>query len=559
MKEFVVLSLLPFAALAAERTFSVVTCGGVPRLAVDGVPCVGTAAMPSPKVAPGKSVTTLADFDRQGIRFYSDIWMMNDRRYLPRVWWRGEGDYDFGTFDALVKGLLDATPDGFVFPRIKLDPPDSWIAAHPEEMFAGTVRPESAAWRTLYRRMLRDMVAHVESAPYADRIAGYHLGALHCGEWVFHGGDYQLSLPADPVARRARSREITHNVAEAVVDAARFLRRLTHGRKLIGSFFGYVSYAHEDLFTVLESKSVDFFAAPPHYREIREIGHSGRSQAYYQASYRLHGSVYYEESDFRTFLSDPTCSFAPATRMRPLGESLAIMRRSIGKCLAGGWENWWFLLGGNATFSHPEMMATVRTGVEEQRRSLHTAWTPADVAVFTSPNEFATSVGAPDLDLRTALKVRMQTETLPSCGVTFDSYVLEDIADPRLPEYSVCFFPNAYTLTPALKAAIERCTNGPGKTAIFIREGEPVPDAAALREKFRAAGAHVWLDSGDILAAGRGYLMIHAASDGEKTIRLPNACDVHEIFGASPDRRNVSAITETLRKGETRVYRLMNF
>ena len=108
MKALVILMLLPLALSAAERTFSVVTCGGVPRLAVDGVPCVGTAAMPSPKVAPGKSVKALTDFDRQGVRFYSDIWMMNDRRYLPRVWWRGEGDYDFGTFDALVKGLEEA-------------------------------------------------------------------------------------------------------------------------------------------------------------------------------------------------------------------------------------------------------------------------------------------------------------------------------------------------------------------------------------------------------------------------------------------------------------------
>ena len=36
-----------------------------------------------------------------------------------------------------------------------------------------------------------------------------------------------------------------------------------------------------------------------------EGGHPGCSQAYHMASFRLHGKIFYEESDYRTFLSDP--------------------------------------------------------------------------------------------------------------------------------------------------------------------------------------------------------------------------------------------------------------
>ena len=82
------------------------------------------------------------------------------------------------------------------FPRIKIDPPDRWSDRHPEEimkvdMIPGrsvrTPRPESMAWRRLYRGMIKDMVAHVEKSDYADRIVGYQLGAFHCGEWFSTG------------------------------------------------------------------------------------------------------------------------------------------------------------------------------------------------------------------------------------------------------------------------------------------------------------------------------------------------------------------------------------
>ena len=82
------------------------------------------------------------------------------------------------------------------------------------------------------------------------------------------------------------------------------------------------------------------------------------------------------------------------------------------------------------------------------------------------------------------------------------------------------------------------------------------PDAAALRKAFREAGAHVWMETDDIVAAGRGYLMVHAASDGEKTIRLPSRCDVCELYGARKPLKDAIEIREFLKKGETLVYRM---
>ena len=575
-------------AKAAWNRASVVDVGGVPRFAIDGKPMTATAVMPSPAGKPGAAHKQLKAFRDAGAMLSSDVWTMHSKRYNPRQWWLGDGEYDFALFDALAKALVDASPDGFIFPRIKIDPPQKWCEAHPDEMMSDiSPCPESKAWRALYRRMLKDVVAHVEASSYAGNVIGYHIGAFSCGEWLtgeWKSAEYRAYIPSVPcgeedplppsevtAARRAAIEGRANAVADMLIDAASCVKELTDGRKLVGAFFGYPSIAHEKVSRVIRSGKVDFFAAPPHYFADREPGHSGRSQTYYQASYRLHGRVYYEESDFRTFLSVPAFSPPNQTRRRPLDESIGIVRRSIGKCLAGGWENWWFLLGGNDTFAAPELMESIRIGAKEERDTLFTArWTPAEVAVFTSADEYSTSAGTHAPGFRQACKGKLHRDALPACGVPFDSYELSDIADPRLPEYKVYVFPNAFTLSDEMREKIKERVCRAGKTAVWIyRAPEGLeagwrnvvlplsPTAAALRKTFREAGAHVWIDTDDVFAAGRGYVMVHASSDGGKTIRLKRPCDVSEIFGASPAHSNVTSISEWMKRGETRVWKIV--
>ena len=86
-----------------------------------------------------------------------------------------------------------------------------------------------------------------------------------------------------------------------------------------------------------------------------------------------------------------------------------------------------------------------------------------------------------------------------------------------------------------------------------------MPEPAApstVRNAFRDAGVHVWMDTDDVFSAGRGYVTVHASSDGNKKVELPEVSNVSEIFAASHDRKGVKAIRENMRKGETRVWRL---
>ena len=622
------------AATAKGEVFTVRRAAGVPRIAIDGVPVAGTAVIPWMGHRPGESTESLRPFhDIAGIRFSSDVWMVNSRNYPARHWWLDDGVYDWDLFDSLARGLTSASTNAYIFPRIKIDPPPKWFAAHPDELYTSRgqmliVRPDSAAWRALYRRMMRDMVAHVEASDYSERVMGYHIGALSCGEWIasplsktnfpsYLGASVDTHDPLPPyeisAERRKAIDELTSSIADAVIDSAECMRGLVGRKKLLGSFFGYLGLSHEKMRRVFDSGLIDFFASPPFYGKARDAGSAGMSQMLYPASLRLNGYVYFEETDYRTFLSE--LQFMPLTmvRPRPLDEAVNIIRRTIGRVLAEGYENWWFLLGGPKTFSHPRLMESIRIGAEAERRTLQTAqWKPAEVAVFTSADEYATSrmAMAYSNEFLNACVRSVFVNELPKCGVPYDSYELGDIANPNLLDYKAYFFPNAFTLSDSQRKAIKARVMRRGKTAIWVyapgyfrdgvgnvgniadmtgvevEERYPVadeictrrfvpkgattiekdgwrslylpmpPDAAKLRELFRRAGAHVWIETGDVLSAGRGFVMCHASSDGEKLIRLPGAYDVTEVFGASLPRRGVTELAEKMAFGETRVYAL---
>jgi hypothetical protein len=575
-------------------------------------------ALPEPRLGPEAVTFSMKDFADIGVRFFSDIWWAKTRH---NDWWLGEGEYDFKAFDRRMKGLLDASADGWIFPRIKMDPPEWWSKDCPGEIRANQARPDSGAWRALYRRMLEDVVRHVESSPYANRIMGYHIGALHGSEWLVYPWPKEEVPPVawdarDPLpplavteARRSYARKRNKDVADCLLDAAALVKRLTGRKKLVGAFFGYMNNAdHEDFSRVIRSPDIDFFASPGSYRH-RRAGQSGRFQLAWTASCRLHGKLYWDEVDIRTCHSKQMVKY----RCETPEESIGAIKRNLGYALTGGWETWWFLLGGNNTFHDEAMRSPIQVALAEDHRTFRTAkWVPADVAVFTAPDEYVTSSlsGSNEKLVRVGCKLGFHLTTMPYSGVAYDSYLLDDITDPRLPEYKVYIFPNAFTLTEEQRAAIKKRVRMPGKTAVWIyapgyyrngtgsvanieelaamkvKENYPVkegeisrvfvaenngvtetngwrsvllampPDIATLRKTMVDVGAHLWTDTPEVTAAGRGYLMVHAASDGEKVIRLPRKCDVDELYGNVTPLTSVQSFKDVFKKGETKIYRL---
>jgi len=77
-----------------------------------------------------------------------------------------------------------------------------------------------------------------------------------------------------------------------------------------------------------------------------------------------------------------------------------------------------------------------------------------------------------------------------------------------------------------------------------------------LRDLAREAGVHIYSDQGDIVAAGNGFVGLHACSEGRKTWRMPAECRLEDVstgeaFGPAGE------FTFEMRRGDTRLLRVV--
>jgi len=70
------------------------------------------------------------------------------------------------------------------------------------------------------------------------------------------------------------------------------------------------------------------------------------------------------------------------------------------------------------------------------------------------------------------------------------------------------------------------------------------------------AGVHVYSRSYDILSVNSGYLMLHAITDGNKTVSLPRSAAVRELFSGDRISSGGKNFTDRVEKNHTRVYEL---
>ena len=540
----------------------IVKVNGVPRVCVNGKVISGMAMIPSHRVDNSAVTFACSDFSASGVRIFSNLLQPQD----SDKWWLGEGRYDWTWIDARLKALIDAAPNGWIFPRVRLDPAPWWRQLHPAEYYGKQIRADSTLWKPVRDRMLTDLITHIENSPLAPHVIGYHIGAMSGSEWIILDGNVSREVAAMPfAARKALFDCRSKAAADALIDAAGVVKRLVDHRKIVGSFFGYSFIDQRDAARVFACPDLDFFAAPHSY-DHRRAGQSGRSNVFAPASARLHNKVFWMEADDRTLYSQ----LLEIYRSRTMRESVDVIKRAIGFSLAEGWEAWWFLIAGNDTFHDETIQRTIARGqTEAVRHGLNApARTESDVAVFRRVQEFDYGPGCHNAYV---YGYDAFCRIYPKCGVAYDSYMFEDILSPDLPDYKVYVFNDAKTISPAERTAIDRLVRRRGKTAIWMTAEKEAtvrspegwsqvdftkpPEPAKLRATLAAAGAHIWLDSDDFVLPGRGYLMVHAAKAGEKRIVLPEACNLVEIYGQAPERRNVTAFTDNLYKGETRIYR----
>ncbi|MBI3923514.1 MAG: beta-galactosidase [Armatimonadetes bacterium] len=78
-----------------------------------------------------------------------------------------------------------------------------------------------------------------------------------------------------------------------------------------------------------------------------------------------------------------------------------------------------------------------------------------------------------------------------------------------------------------------------------------------LRTLARQAGVHIYSDQNDVVAAGNGFVSLHASSDGPKVLRMPHAGRLQEIVSGEA-MGPASVFTFEMKRGDTRVFRIIN-
>jgi len=161
-----------------------------------------------------------------------DIGILVHSSIIP-VGWVGPDRFDYTETDRLFELLFSVAPDILFLPRIKLNVPEGWCEAHPDDVYVYAGGPRttqeireligsdvhgshptkstdllalqsfpSEQWKKDASEALRRFVEHMESSPWASRIIGYHIAygtsgeTTQWGSWdknPRHKGDYGVN------------------------------------------------------------------------------------------------------------------------------------------------------------------------------------------------------------------------------------------------------------------------------------------------------------------------------------------------------------------------------
>jgi hypothetical protein len=76
-----------------------------------------------------------------------------------------------------------------------------------------------------------------------------------------------------------------------------------------------------------------------------------------------------------------------------------------------------------------------------------------------------------------------------------------------------------------------------------------------LRNLAVEAGVNIYSDQGDPVMAGNGFVGLHAACDGSKTIQFPRKSKVSDCISGE-NFGTMSALTVDMKKGDTKILRV---
>ncbi len=493
-----------------------------------------------------------------------------------------KGKPDYSRFDANVRTILAAAPDAAIFPRVRISMPQWWVEENPTEVCrTADGNQREALYSKKYREdgaaLLREFIAHVHASDYAESIIGYQLAGGDTEEWFhfdrngsFSGCTKQCfneyigdpngtleppdrsfidteGLITDPLVQKYLE-FLSFESAKTVAYFAAVAKECVQRKQIIGAFYGYCSpnvlRGTIGASLLLRCPDIDFFCSPAAYAKQRALGIDWAEPCAGE-SIKQHRKLYFIENDIRTCFSkipeecrpgvDPQKKYNSPVWIGPptLQQSVWAVRKSFARQYTHANAMWWFDMWGG-WYACEELMTELQEyrKLEEKFLKAEISATRSHLAVlFDEKCAFRVGQHHPMKD-----SSQLVRDAMGNTGIPFDALLTEDYAECL--HYDAVLFPYPAEFDSREIKKIKSFLDD--HHIPYAQITKETMNTDALRELLTDLGVHCYCTSGDVIYCGNGMLAIHAATAGEKIIRLPEKSRCTELFG------NLQQQTETL-------------
>ena len=264
-------------------------------------------------------------------------------------------------------------------------------------------------------------------------------------------------------------------VSDVLVENAAWAKELTHRKKIVGAFYGYlwcnfpnlsaVHSGHLGLEKVLNCADVDFLASPYTY-DNKQIGGPNNSQTFPEAA-SLHGKLYFNEVDTETHVHRRQWRWGESINLPSnFDETKALLIRDYAYALTKGFGMWWTdLRGGNFHDDGIIELLDKMRRIDEKYLSVDKRSAP-DIAVVLDEASF-TYCGDGEPLFNALLTAQKQWE-FAFIGAPWEPYLLADMGNAKLRDYKLYIFLNTFRVTPEQREAIHARLKRNNATAVWV-------------------------------------------------------------------------------------------
>ncbi|MBQ0102143.1 MAG: hypothetical protein KBT31_05055 [Firmicutes bacterium] len=453
----------------------------------------------------------ISDFYKAGVRLFSVISTgMKCVIGLPYTLfgdsWVGDGKYDMKPVDKVIDLFIKNAPDGYFALMLQLDTRPWYCEKHgvPYTFTHLSQTLGDPEYRKAACDYMKAVISHVEEK-YGDRFYGYFLMCGFTTEWMSQHddeqshpikekayrewtGDDKVSIPAHELldtfdGHAFVSEEVSEYrrfnaelVADSLLYFAREAKELTHYKKLIGAYYGYLFELHgsrlwntghlsyEKVFT---SPYIDMISSPSSYAYRDPSSVSAFMVA--QRTLDSHGKLYYLEYDHITHCTPKSTNGfdnipGRESAFKTAEETVDSMRRDFMLCHANGTALWWFDMF-EGWFYDPVLMESIRQMIEiEKRLSDLDGSTAAEVLVVVSGEALF------GVNKKSGLNDRLLgdfRDHLSRLGAPYDVYSACDAPSLDLSRYKLIIIPEMFSLPEGFEDFVRRA-KAAGKTIFWF-------------------------------------------------------------------------------------------